>query len=52
MLDFDKYECYNLPHVTTCPSLPYILDIEPRRSTNQEKTIMKLLKSREVTSST
>ena len=23
MLDFDKYECYNLPHVTTCPSFPY-----------------------------
>ena len=22
MLDFHKYECYNLPHVTTCPGLP------------------------------
>ena len=22
MLDFDKYECYNLPHVTICPDLP------------------------------
>ena len=22
MLDFDKYEYYNLPHVTTCPGLP------------------------------
>ena len=25
MLDFDKYEFYNLPHVTTCPGLPYHL---------------------------
>ena len=25
LLDFDKYECYNLPHVTTCPGLPYML---------------------------
>ena len=24
MLDFHKYECYNLPHVTTCPGFPYI----------------------------
>ena len=23
MLDFHKYECYNLPHVTTFPGLPY-----------------------------
>ena len=23
MLDFDKYKCYNLPHVTTCPDLSY-----------------------------
>ena len=22
MLHFDKYECYNLPYVTTCPGLP------------------------------
>ena len=22
MLDFHKYQCYNLPHVTTCPGLP------------------------------
>ena len=22
MLDFDKYECYNLPHIATCPGLP------------------------------
>ena len=24
MLDFHKYECYNLPHVTSCPGLPYV----------------------------
>ena len=23
MLHFDKYDYYNLPHVTTCPGLPY-----------------------------
>ena len=23
MLDFDKYECYNLPHVTTFPGFSY-----------------------------
>ena len=23
MLDFDKYECYNLPNVITCPGLSY-----------------------------
>ena len=26
MLIFDKYEYYNLPHVTTCPGLPYIFE--------------------------
>ena len=25
MLDFEKYECYNLPHVTTCPVSPMSL---------------------------
>ena len=24
MLHFDKYECYNLPHVTTCPRSPLL----------------------------
>ena len=27
MLDFHKCKCYNLPHVTTCPGLPYHLNI-------------------------
>ena len=26
MLDFDKYECYNLPHITTCPGLLYTIN--------------------------
>ena len=24
MLDFEEYECYNLPHVTTYPGLPHV----------------------------
>ena len=28
MSDFDKCECYNLPHVTTCPGLPYSKTIQ------------------------
>ena len=27
MLDFEEYECYNLPHVTTCPRLPHVFFI-------------------------
>ena len=28
MLDFDKYKCYNLPHVTTCPVSPTCLSVK------------------------
>ena len=37
MLDLDKYECYNLPHVTTCPGFPYQQDVDGM-SKRKEKT--------------